>query len=505
MSRAEISSQDELTAKEIEEAFALCPDPPPARVGYAERTELFRRVPDELIQRFRYYRGVETDWSTYLFPPASFAVYGSRYLKRLKFDNSLASLRLWGFMMTESERLFRARQCGRKVIACLADLGGVTPIVYAAGNAVAFYPDCFWWTPFFMESRVLFDAASELGMGEECCFSRASLGAFHKRAYFPKPDLCIAGSGASCDDFASVTQLAQSLTGQNVVWYEIPPRIEPEECSPASGLCFRRTHEGDAVYPAHVLEFLVSEYQRVLEQVQEVCGRRITDGDLASSIRRTNRLRRTVRRIRDLAYGADPCPLPALEAMNAEFAVLHGYSDPEECQRVLDQPLHTVERRVRCGEGVLPPDALRVTWVGPPADMRLLNLLEDMGARVAGTEYMINQSLSLISEEMPPLEALADCFLNASLIGSCAFRARKAVSEARRYGAEGIIVSGVVGGSHCVAEEYAVRRMAEEQLGIPTLYIDVPFPLDEPSGQVKTRMEAFVELLRMRRADERKT
>lgn len=504
MRRAETPVGDSLTPSEIEEAQALCPDPPPARVGYAERNMLHRRVPDELIQRFRYYRDAEAEWSTYLFPPASFAVYGSRYLKRLKFDNSLASLRLWGFMMTEGERLFRARQCGKKVIACLADLGGVPPIVYAAGNAVAFYPDCFWWTPFYMESRVLFDAAAQLGMGEECCFSRASLGAFHKRAYFPTPDLCIAGSGASCDDFASVAQLAQSLTGQRVLWYEIPARIEPQECSPVSRLSFRRTHEGDTVYPTHVHEFLVSEYRRVLEAVEEVCGRRITDDDLDDSIRRANRLRRTVRRIRELAYGADPCPLPALEAMNAEFSVLHGYSDPDECQRVLDHLLHTVEERVRRGEGVVPADAVRVAWVGPPADMRLLNLLEDMGARVAGTEYMINQSLSVISEEMPPLQALADCFLNASLIGSCAFRARKAVSEARRYRAEGIIVSGVVGGSHCVAEERIVRRMAEQEIGIPTLYIDVPFPLDEPSGQVRTRMEAFIELLRARRRDERR-
>jgi hypothetical protein len=472
-------------------------DPPPAQVGYAERNRLFSGVPTSLIQQCRYYHDVDAEWSTYLFPPATYATYGSRYLKRLRYDNSLAALRLWGFVMSEGERLFRARQIGRKLIACMGDLGGTTPIVQAAGNAVAFYPDCFWWTPFFMESKVLFEAAGALGMGEECCFSRATLGAFHKRAYFPTPDLCVAATGASCDDFASVAQLAESLTGQAVHWLEIPFRREPQPWFRRAA--FRRTAHGDAQYPIHILPFLCEEYARVLQRLEEICGHPISPHDLCSSIVGANRLRLTVRAIRDLAYGADPCPLPALEAMHVEFATLHGYSDPDECRRVLDNVLATVQRRASNGEGVLDRDAVRVAWVGPPADMRLLNMLEELGGRVAGTEYMINQSLSLISEEMEPIEALADCFLNASLIGSCSYRARRVVEEARRYGAEGIIITGVVGASHCVAEGRTIAQVAKEELGIPTLCIDVPFPSDVPPGQIATRIEAFLEVLRARR------
>ena len=135
-------------------------DPKPGRIGFGEWLELFERVPDDLIERYHYYGDSEA-WSKYLFPPQTFAIYGARHLRRLKFDNSLAALRMWGFVQNETERLFRARQTGRRVIATMGDLGAVPVIVNSFPGCVAFYPDCIWWTPFVMESRVLFDAAAE--------------------------------------------------------------------------------------------------------------------------------------------------------------------------------------------------------------------------------------------------------------------------------------------------------------------------------------------------------
>ena len=153
-------------------------DPKPARVTFDEWQGLFEQVPEALIEQYHYFPPGREAFSKYLFPPQTFAVYGMRHLRRLKYDNSLASLRMWGFVQNETERLFRARQTGRRVIAAMGDLGAVPVIVNSFPDCVAFYPDCIWWTPFAMESRVLFDAAAELGIGDATCFSRAALGAF---------------------------------------------------------------------------------------------------------------------------------------------------------------------------------------------------------------------------------------------------------------------------------------------------------------------------------------
>ena len=66
-----------------------------------------------------------------------------------------------------------------------------------------------------------------------------------------------------------------------------------------------------------------------------------------------------------------------------------------------------VRWRVKENRGVLAPDAARVFWVNPVADLRVMNLLEDSGGRLAGTEFLFSHALDLIPEDLPPMEALA--------------------------------------------------------------------------------------------------
>jgi benzoyl-CoA reductase/2-hydroxyglutaryl-CoA dehydratase subunit BcrC/BadD/HgdB len=451
-------------------------DPKPARVTFDQWLELFDAVPDELIDRYHYYGDSEA-WSKYLFPPQTFSIYGARHLRRLRFDNSLAALRMWGFVQNETERLFRARQTGRHVIATMGDLGAVPVIVNSYPSCVAFYPDCIWWTPFAMESRVLFDAAAELGIGDATCFSRAALGAFAKHSYFPDPDLVIASTGASCDDFSGVEQLAERYA-REMLWVEEPMRCGMGPIEPMKHL-------------------LVKEYERVVATMARLTGHELTEEELRSGIKRTNAARRMVARLRELAYGGGA--LPALEMMVVEFGNLHYYSDITEWTAVLEQLLATAEERSARGERVVDADALRVVWVTPPADPLLLTYVENAGARVVGTEYVINQALELIDESKPGLEAIAESFMAASLIGTSQSRAESVIGQARERRAEGIIISGIMGGSHCAMETRLISDIVKQELDLPVLEFDVAPPASEIGRQLQTRIDAFLEVLRSRR------
>jgi len=451
-------------------------DPKPARVEFGEWLELFDRVPDELIERYHYYSNGEA-WSKYLFPPQTFAIYGARHLRRLKYDNSLAALRMWGFVQNETERLFRARQAGRRVIATMGDLGAVPVIVNSFPGCVAFYPDCIWWTPFAMESQVLFDAAAELGIGDATCFSRAALGAFAKHSYFPDPDLVIASTGASCDDYSGVEQLAEQFA-REMLWVEMPMRCGMGPIEP-----MRRV--------------LVEEYKRVVAAMARLTSHELTDDELRSGIRRANAVRKTVARLRELAYGGGV--LAALEMMVVEFGNLHHYSDITEWTAVLEHLLATAEERAAKGERVVGEAALRVVWVTPPADPLLLTYIEDAGARVVGTEYVINQALQMIDESRPPLDAIAESFMAASLIGTSQSRAETVIRQARERQAEGVIISGILGGSHCAMEARLISDIVKQELDLPVLEFDVAPPSNEIGRQLQTRIDAFLEVLRSRR------
>jgi hypothetical protein len=456
----------------------------PMRISLREWSRQFRLLDDTIIGKYTYYNNSE--WGTYLSPPATFMVYGARELKRLKFDNSLAALRLWGFTFNESERLFRARQSGKRVIATMGDLGAVPVIVMAFQDCIAFYPDCTWWTPFFNESTVLLDKASELGTPEASCFVRSTLAAFHKMAYFPKPELLFASTGASCDDYSCIMQMVEDM-GYDLTWLEIPYRRAHGKHM--VGDEYETTNLGFE-YPERFETYLVGEYKRVWEKMAALTG---TDDleNLKRSIRKTNQMRRLVNKIKKLAYKAGIAPLPGLEMMVIEFGNLYGYADIDEWVDILEMVYETVNRRVAARVGVLDENAIPIAWVTPTADPLLLNIVEDLGGRVVATEYVINQALAEIEEDIDPFHALARSFLNASLIGSTEERVRRITEDVEAGRVAGVIITNMLGCSHCAME----TRLIEEKLkAVPVLAIDIPAPMGI-TEQLKTRIAAFMETL----------
>lgn len=459
----------------------------PKKISLREWSSQFKKIDDEVIEKYTYYGNKE--WGVYLSPPATFMVYGTRELNRLKFDNSLASLRLWGFVFNESERLFRAKQIGKKVIATMGDLGTIPVIALSFPNCVPFYPECIWWTPFFNESTVLLDMATKLGAPEAACFSRATLAAFHKRAFFPRPDLVFASTGASCDDYSCIMQLVEDL-GYNPVWIEIPFRRRSRSYFVADD--YARTEYG-IDYPKRFETYLTDEYERVWQKMVELTG--VDNRNyLTEGIKKANRLRALVEKIKKLSFEAEVAPFPGLELMTIEFGNLHGYADFDEWLDIIEMVYKTIERRVQKREAVLSRDAIPIAWVSPSADPFLLNLVEDMGCRIVATEYVINQALVQIEEDLDPLRALARSFLNASLIGSTAQRVKRIMKGVEEGRISGVLVTNMLGCSHCAMETRLIQQMLGE---VPVLSIDVPAPFGI-TEQIKSRIAAFVEMLRER-------
>jgi benzoyl-CoA reductase/2-hydroxyglutaryl-CoA dehydratase subunit BcrC/BadD/HgdB len=242
---------------------------------------------------------------------------------------------------------------------------------------------------------------------------------------------------------------------------------------------------------------LVKEYERVVAAVMMLTGHTLTEDDLRAGIRRTNAARKIVARLRELAYGSGV--LAALEMMVVEFGNLHYYSDITEWTAVLEHLLATAEERAAKSEPVLSEDALRVVWVTPPADPLLLTYVEDAGARVVGTEYVINQALEVIDESKSGLDAIAESFMAASLIGTSRQRAASVIRQARERQAEGVIISGILGGSHCAMETRLISDIVKQELDLPVLEFDVAPPSNGIGRQLQTRVDAFLEVLRSRR------
>ena len=211
---------------------------------------------------------------------------------------------------------------------------------------MAFYPDGAWWLPCLMEGGgELLDIADSLGIDDSFCPVRAMLGAFVSKERFPIPGLLTCSVGATCDDFSAIAQRVEALGfpeffgGKSPIAARRNPASRPWNCPAAF------------TAPAEQVAFVKSELERVRQALEAYAGRaaRPTSG-FAAGIARANQVRMALGALRQLAFTAEPCPLPALEMLVAEMLAIHFCSDHDRNVRVLAELLAEVRRRVRAGQ-----------------------------------------------------------------------------------------------------------------------------------------------------------
>ena len=418
---------------------------------------------------------------------------GDQRLLKLRYDNSAAALRLWNFLLTEEDRLHEARAAGRKIVGTMKDLGTVPVMAYCFENIVAFYPDGAWWIPCVMELGAgLLEIADSLGIDESFCPVRAMLGAFVTGAHFPIPDMLVCSVGATCDDFSAIAQRLNGL-GHPIFWWEIPHRRKPDPDEAAVNL------PGGFSAPKCQVEFVKSQLERIKTALEGLAGEKLDERKLSAGIKKANQVRKYLTELRQLAFTAERCPLPALEMLIAEMLAIHFCSDRQETINVLKELLDEVTHRVRDGKGVLDADAARIFWVNPVADLQVMNLLEDCGGRICGTEYLFTHALDEIPEDLPPLEALAQMALADPMVGSSIDRAERICGDIRLFGSEAVLISRIPGASHCGLEGRIISEIVRERFDIPVLEIEVPPVTDSMRPTVRTRLEALVETVKARR------
>jgi hypothetical protein len=128
-----------------------------------------------------------------------------------------------------------------------------------------------------------------------------------------------------------------------------------------------------------------------------------------------------------------------------------------------------------------------------------MNLLEEWGGRICGSDYMFTHALDLIPENLPPLEALARTALADPMVGSTLDRARRIVAECRALRAEAVVVSRIPGASHCPQEATLICQVVRDELDLPRVALEVPTIADGLLPSLSSRVQGLLETARHRR------
>jgi len=250
------------------------------------------------------------------------------------------------------------------------------------------------------------------------------------------------------------------------------------------------------------LELWRGELDRLVAKLEEVSGRSLTFEALQTATKEVNDKRRALQRL-NAARAASPAPISGKDALLAVQVAF--YDDTPRFTKMVDRIAEELEARVAAGRGVAPPDAPRVLVTGSPMSVpnwKVHDLVEKAGGVVVSEELCTGSRYyeKLVAEDATRVEGLLDGIAEKYLAINCACftpnpgRIEDVLRLANEYKADGILSYALQFCAPYQIETTSVERAARDA-GLPVLRVDTDYSMEDV-GQLGTRVEAFLEMLR---------
>ena len=247
---------------------------------------------------------------------------------------------------------------------------------------------------------------------------------------------------------------------------------------------------------------LKAEYERFKSAVETLTGVAITPDSLKRAIRTVNAKRTALHRLASLRK-ADPTPISGLDALLANQVFF--YDNPARFTESVNNICDELEQRIADKQGVFPAGTPRVLVSGCPQavpNWKLPFVIETSGAVIVGEESCVGMRgvRNLTDESANTVADMMEDIVDRYYKVDCAIftpnpdRLDHIKEMAAEYKADGVIHYGLQFCQPYLMESIPVEKNLEDS-GIPTLRIETDYSMEDV-GQLKTRIEAFIEQLR---------
>lgn len=247
---------------------------------------------------------------------------------------------------------------------------------------------------------------------------------------------------------------------------------------------------------------LKTEYERFKAAMEELTGVSITAGSLKEGIRIVNAKRSAIHRLSSLRK-ADPSPISGLDALLANQVFF--YDNPARFTESVNKICDELEKRIDEKKGDFSEKTPRVLISGCPQavpNWKLPFIVETSGAVIVGEESCVGErgTRNLTDESGETVEKMMDAIVDRYYQVDCAIftpnqqRLEHIQEMVDTYKADGVIHYGLQFCQPYLMESIPVEKTLEEK-NIPTLRVETDYNMEDV-GQLKTRIEAFIEQLR---------
>jgi benzoyl-CoA reductase/2-hydroxyglutaryl-CoA dehydratase subunit BcrC/BadD/HgdB len=247
---------------------------------------------------------------------------------------------------------------------------------------------------------------------------------------------------------------------------------------------------------------LKAEYQRFKAAVENLTGVPVTVESLQEAIRTVNAKRAAIHRLSSLRK-ADPAPISGLDALLANQVFF--YDNPDRFTKSVNTLCDELEQRIQEKQGVFPEKTPRILVSGCPQavpNWKLPMIVETSGALIVGEESCVGErgARNLTDDSGNTVDEMLDAIVDRYFQVDCAIftpnpdRLNHIREMAAAYQADGIIHYGLQFCQPYLMEAIPVEKELEQN-NIPCLRIETDYSMEDV-GQLKTRVDAFVEQLK---------
>jgi benzoyl-CoA reductase/2-hydroxyglutaryl-CoA dehydratase subunit BcrC/BadD/HgdB len=380
------------------------------------------------------------------------------------------------FFGKREKEIQAAKESGKKVIGYLCMLAPIELIL--AADAIPVRVNSGWYDASKLGDRIV--------PVEVCPVVRSTIGAqmIGLSPYLELSDALI--SVLTCD---GMTKLSEILSDYKPVWTMPIPRVKDSEQS---------------------LRFWNEEIKTMRRQIEALTGNKITGKKLKSAIELTQRATKTFRRLQEIRKGAPVIMGRDAMLVNQTFM----WDDIKRWTEKTDALCDELEKRARQKIWACPPDTARVMVTGTPMiwpdNWKVPTLIEEaspQGVLVAdelcSSERLLYDPVGVdewTTDDM--LKAIAERYLMASTCPCFTSkdgnedRINWLLNKVKEWNINGVIYY-VVRGCMLYAMEYTRVKRVLDSLNVPVYYLDTEYTREDV-GQMKTRIEAFLEMLAAR-------
>lgn len=283
--------------------------------------------------------------------------------------------------------------------------------------------------------------------------------------------------------------LAETTCDGKKKMYELMGKLKPMHL-----MNLPQTASADESLPLWEAEMV--RFKKFLEQQFNV---EITDEKLSDAIKLMNRERDVMKRLHKL-NAHKPAPMTGVDMMMAQW--LKGFNiDKESGIDLIERVIKAYEDQMAQGIFAFDEKAPRILLTGCPVGFgseKLLKIIEESGGSIVALENCTGyKGLDvMVDETKAPIQALAEKYLSTPC--SCMTNNNGRLDLIQRLAAEyhvDAVVDLTWQACHTYnIESFTVKQFVKEQLGLPFMQVETDYS-DSDLGQIKTRVEAFLETL----------